>query len=65
MFQSPSRTAQVLTFRPPLNAGRPQREVLPAAPRGFRGALPPELPLGSCTLVVHRDDGSLTSTAAA
>lgn len=34
-------------------------------PRGYRASLHPELPLGSCTLVLHRDDESSRSTAAA
>jgi hypothetical protein len=36
-----------------------------ALPRGYRASLHPELPLGSCTLVLHRDDESGRSTAAA
>lgn len=36
-----------------------------ALPRGYRASLHPELPLGSCTLVLHRDDESSRSTAAA
>ena len=36
-----------------------------ALPVGFRATLHPELPLGSCTLCIHRDDESRRTTAAA
>lgn len=36
-----------------------------ALPRGYRASLHPELPLGSCTFVLHRDDESLQTSAAA
>jgi hypothetical protein len=34
-------------------------------PRGYRASLHPELPLGSCAFVLHRDDESRRASAAA
>jgi len=36
-----------------------------ALPRGYRASLHPELPLGSCTFVLHRHDESRRASAAA
>ena len=36
-----------------------------ALPRGYRASLHPERPLGSCTLVIHRDDEARRASAAA